>query len=122
VQTLRPDVAVEQIEVADPAGSVKKLSRGSRADFSYGDTDRIGVYGVNWNGVRQRSFAVNLLDAQESNIEPRTAVQLGAVRVQGTPEGRAQIPQTRELWKWFIVLAVGLLLVEWYIYNRRVYF
>ncbi|HLJ97781.1 MAG TPA: hypothetical protein VKU02_31760, partial [Gemmataceae bacterium] len=78
---------------------------------------RIGVYRVAWGGEWQRSFAVNLLDADESNIEPRTAIHIGAEQVVSDQERR----QPRELWKWFVLLALGLLVAEWYIYNRRVY-
>ncbi len=70
-----------------------------------------------WEGEWQRSFAVNLLDVEESNIEPRTAIHIGAEQVVSDQERR----QPRELWKWFVLLALGLLLAEWYIYNRRVY-
>jgi hypothetical protein len=117
VKTLRPDVSVSDLEITDPEGKVQKLSRGSRADFNYGATHRVGVYRVAWDGQWQRSFAVNLLDAEESNIEPRTAIHIGAEKVVGDQERR----QPRELWKWLVLLALGLLLAEWYIYNRRVY-
>jgi hypothetical protein len=93
------------------------LERGSRADFSFGETNRVGIYQVAWNDAWQRSFAVNLLDADESNIEPRTAVQIGAERIISGRERR----QPRELWKWLVLVALGFLLAEWYIYNKRVY-
>jgi hypothetical protein len=116
-KNLRPDAATSQIEVADPSGASKSLTRGSRADFSYGDTHRVGEYRVGWGGAWQRSFAVNLLDADESNIEPRTSVHIGAVKVTGTQDRS----QPRELWKWLVLAGLSFLLVEWYIYNRRVY-
>jgi len=116
-KVLRPDVAVGQIEVVDPDGKSKSLNRGTRADFSFGDTDKVGVYRVGWNGAWQRSFAINLLDADESNIEPRSSVQVGPESVSGSQERS----QPRELWKWLALTALSLLLVEWYIYNRRVY-
>jgi hypothetical protein len=117
VKTIRPDLAVSQIEVKDPAGHTQTLQRGTRADFSYGDTNQVGVYQVGWNGAWQRSFAVNLLDPDESNIEPRTTVRVGAEPVAG---GKERL-QPRELWKWLVLGALGLLMVEWYIYNRRIY-
>jgi von Willebrand factor type A domain/Aerotolerance regulator N-terminal len=116
VKTLRPDVAVTQIQVTDPAGKEHTLDRGKRADFSFGATDQLGVYQVAWNGAVQRSFAVNLLDPEESNIEPRPIVQIGDDRV-AAGENRGQ---PRELWKAFVLAALGLLVAEWYIYNRRV--
>jgi hypothetical protein len=116
-KTLRPDVAVPQIQVTDPSGKTETLSRGTRPDFSYGDTNRVGVYRVAWNGAWQRSFAINLLDSDESNIEPRTSIHVGAELVAAGQERR----QPRELWKWLVLAALALLLMEWYIYNRRVY-
>jgi len=117
-KVLRPDLAVNQVEVTDPSGKTKAVSRGTRADFSYGDTNRVGAYRVSWNGAWQRSFAVNLLDSDESNIEPRTSVQIGVDKITSKDRDR---DQPRELWKWFVLIALGFLLVEWYIYNRRVY-
>jgi hypothetical protein len=117
VKTLRPDLAVAQLEVADPAGTTHRLNRGTRADFSFGDTERVGVYRVAWEGAWQRNFAVNLLDPAESNIEPRGTVRIGAEPVTSGKERG----QPRELWKWFALVALGLLLLEWYVYNRRVY-
>ena len=29
--------------------------------------------------------------------------------------------QPREIWKWFALAALLMLLLEWYIYNRRIY-
>src|SRR5207249_2242443 len=108
-KTLRPDVALNQIDVTVPGGSRKSLTRGTRADFSFGDTDRVGEYRVYWDGAWQRSFAVNLLDAEESNLEPRTTINIGAVKIAGTRDRT----QPHELWKWLVLVALGLLLTEW---------
>ena len=40
------------------------------------------------------------------------------VKISGT---RAVARTRREAWKWLVMLALIVLLVEWYIYNRRVY-
>jgi hypothetical protein len=72
---------------------------------------------VAWNGELERSFAVNLLDADESNIEPRTTVYIGADAVTA---GRER-SQPREIWKWLVLAAFAFLLLEWYVYNKRVY-
>jgi len=118
-RTLRPDMAIKEIEVVGPEKDARPetLKRGTRPDFSYGNTESVGIYGVHWDGKLQRNFAVNLLDADESNIEPRAEIQIGqdsikAGESRGTP---------RETWKWVALCALGLLLLEWYIYNRRVY-
>lgn len=116
-KTIRPDVTMDEIEVTGPDGKSHRLKRGSRADFSFGQTDFVGEYKVGWDGAWQRSFAVNLLDPEESNIDPRTDVQIGAVKISSGQESR----QPRELWKWLVLTAFALLLVEWYVYNKRIY-
>jgi hypothetical protein len=120
VKSLRPDPAVRRGTVFDPDGKEKMLehdARDLRTDFSYGDTPRVGVYRVRWDDGIQQSFCVNLLDEDESNIEVRPSVQIGA-ETYATGQERNQ---PREVWKWFALLALLVLLLEWYIYNRRVY-
>jgi hypothetical protein len=116
VKLLRPDGKTIELTVTDPKGAATKLERGSRADFAFGGTDRIGVYRAEWKGGVRR-FAVNLLDSDESNIEPRAAVQIGAEQVRSEETRR----QPRELWKWAVLAGLGFLLLEWYVYNRRVF-
>ncbi len=118
-KTLRPDMAIKELEVTGPGKDSKPetLKRGTRPDFSFGNTEQVGIYGVNWDGKLQRNFAVNLLDVDESNIQPCAEIQIGqdsikAGATRGTP---------RDTWKWVTLGALGLLLLEWYIYNRRVY-
>ena len=120
IKKIRPDGTVQSIEVVDPEGAVfpqKHDERESRTDFAFGMTERVGVYRVKWDGGVREQFAVNLLDAEESNIEPRPAFQIGSDQI----EAGQQRGQPRELWKWFALLALGALMVEWYVYNRRVY-
>ena len=63
-----------------------------------------------------RSFAVNLLDANESNIEPRRVINIGSESVKTDVEKY----QTREIWKWILLLALLLLVTEWLVYHRRI--
>ena len=117
VKTLRPDPTVRQIEVEPPrGGEPETLQRGTRPDFSYGKTEQVGVYRVKWNGG-ERFFSVNLLDADESNIEPRSEFDVGGTRVTA---GEAP-SQPRDTWKWVALVALGLLLLEWWVYNRRIF-
>jgi hypothetical protein len=116
VKLLRPEGKVSEMTVVDPRGTRTRLDRGSRADFAYGATDQVGVYRAEWKDGGRR-FPVNLLDADESNIEPRPAVQIGAERVRADETHR----QPRELWKWAVLAGLAFLLLEWYVYNRRVF-
>ncbi len=117
IKTLRPDAAVEAIDVVDPEGRRETVSRGVAGDFSYKSTEDVGVYQVSWPGGGRR-FAVNLLDADESNIQPRDAIRIGEQRLT-TGQGRRQ---TYDTWKWIALAALALLLLEWAVYHRRVFF
>jgi hypothetical protein len=114
---LRPEAGVQWLKVTPPKGETVKLTKSQRADFTFGATDLLGVYQVARDDGGQRSFAVNLLDANESHIEPKPEIHIGNERFSKDQERK----QPLELWKWIILLALILLMVEWYIYNRRVY-
>jgi hypothetical protein len=114
---LRPEAGVQSLKVVSPRGEATKLERNRRAEFTFGSTEELGVYQVIRDDAGERGFAVNLLDANESNIEPRRAIQIGSERVVAGEERK----QPLELWKWIILLALILLMLEWYIYNRRIY-
>jgi hypothetical protein len=118
---LRPESGVRRLVVFPPKGSPQTLERDSRPELVFDETEEPGpfrVEGKDADGktVTRSGFAVSLLDPQESNIEPRTDFAIGSDRI--TAGG--QRAQASELWKWLVLLALALLLIEWYIYNRRV--
>jgi hypothetical protein len=71
-----------------------------------------GFYGLESAGTPDRTVAVNLASAEESNIKPVPH----ALRA---PEA-GRIGVRRELWGYFVVFALLLAFVEWWTYNRRV--
>jgi hypothetical protein len=116
-KVLRPDRAMRSIEIEGPDGSTETLTRTLRREFVYGPLPRVGVYRVNWDGREQRSFAVNLLDSAESDLAPRPSIDIGDERIVAGETRRTP----RDAWKWVALAALLLLLLEWYVYNRRVY-
>jgi len=93
------------------------VKRTNRPELTFADTDQLGVYAINFE-QRNRYLAVNLLDPDESNIEPLRSVRLGSEEIEQSQQVRRQ---PRDLWKWLVVPALLFLMLEWYIYNRRVY-
>ena len=75
-----------------------------------------GVYRLTGKGVDMR-FAANLLDADESNLAPRTTLALGEspAKVVSGP-----VRTEREFWRNLLVLVLALLCLEWWIFHRRV--
>ncbi len=117
LKTLRPDAAVQTLDVVTPDGKRETRTRGIGGDFSYNNTERTGVYDALWEGGSRR-FAVNLLDPAESNIRPRDAVNIGDQRL---TTGQLR-QQTYDTWKWIALAALLLLVLEWAAYHRRLLF
>jgi len=78
----------------------------------------VGVYTVEAPDPPRRFYAVNLLDPQESRIEPRQKIELAGVVVAAQREGvqRANMP----LWPLLVLTALVLVCVEWLAYNLKV--
>ena len=83
----------------------------------YGATDRAGVYRAKGGVPGRDTFAVNLEDESESDVAPPQDIKIG-----GQPIGRLDMIKTAtpEVWRWFMGAALALVLVEWWVYNRRV--
>ncbi len=60
---------------------------------------------------------VNLLDPRESNLAVRDELAIGYDDIEGTT---TNVPARQEYWTWVILFAILILLLEWYVYNRRV--
>ncbi len=117
---LKSDAPVDELEVITPRGSKLTALRGKAGSFHFNQTDELGPYEVREGEKSVERFTVNLFDPLESNIRPakERSIQIGNVSVQGDS---GYEPVRRETWKWLLGLALVVLLIEWYIYNRRVY-
>ena len=108
------------LEVRTPGGQTIELKEARPGRFQFTGTSELGVYEVRSGENRVERFAVNLFDAPESDIRPSPDVQIG----RGTPvaaQTASSETTRRELWKWLLLVGLAVLLVEWYVYNRRVY-
>lgn len=87
---------------------------------TYAGTQRVGLYrliGESGGKSFQEVHAVNLEDPLESDIRPRSAADLGNPQVVAGQTLRSEKP---ELWRWFVGAALIIVMLEWYIYTRRV--
>ncbi len=115
LKIIRPEAVVGTIKVFPPgAEGATDVERPSEsAEFSY-IAEQVGVYRARWEGGEQ-AFAVNLLDSDESNIQPRDVIVLGQQELTAFNNP----PATVDTWKWGVLIAVVLLAVEWALYHRR---
>lgn len=117
------------VEIVDPQGQAHRLDPSPDGRIVFGPAPRAGVYSLRWTGPAgptdetvsgrvRRALAVNLLDPSESDIRSRESIDLptGAV---GASAADADAGAQR-LWPWLLLGALGVLLLEWWIYNRRV--
>ena len=124
--TLKPGQEIEIQEAAKnltikmPSGKTVSVNRSSGNKFRFSGTDEIGVYQVLENNKLLQRFAVSLDDSLETNIIPvaEEGIRIGYNQVEGQTRFTAG---KREYWKWLLLAGLGFLVLEWYIYNRRVY-
>ncbi len=127
---LRLPPSNERVQIELPDGSRVPAEIDSAGQMAFQETERLGIYQVYQGGEVVRRFAVNLFDREESDVALRVSEtggdSLNAVEklTIGYVEVAARTPNAdirKELWKGLLVLALVVLILEWYIYNRRVY-
>ena len=111
----------------------RRVPRSPQGTFVYNEAETTGLYHARWEPDGLLPFAVNLFDFRESDLAPRGLVPEGVPdepgrglqdqdrlqprrRHPGAPGRAARTGGCRSP-----SLALGVVLVEWYIYNRRVY-
>jgi Ca-activated chloride channel family protein len=106
IRVIRPDGAITTFNVDQPL-------------VVYADTPMSGIYTVDvYKGsdlAQEEFFAVNLFDPNESDIATRTpTIGGGAV----TAAAQQEIGQ-QEFWPWIALVALVVLVFEWFVYHRR---
>ncbi len=117
---LRSLVKPDKITVETPNKKRLLIPRGRQNLYTFHDTGELGVYRVLEAETETQRFSVNLFDSAESDV--RTAVER-PIKIGHTdvPAESGWEVSRRDGWKWLVLAALGVLLFEWYIYNRRVY-
>src|SRR2546427_2304890 len=103
---------VTTVTVTTPGGRIVQ-GRGTRGMGSFTETDETGIYTLSTSRGETRG-AVNLADADESNLVPHPPPATSAHGPVAAP-----VPVQRELWPLFVILAVVLLAGEGLLYWRR---
>ena len=129
---IRPETIGDDIKVAGPDGKAEPLRRSPQGTFTYNDANATGLYHVTWAPSGAMTFAVNQFDPRESDLAPRGLVPEGTptdqadkykIKIGFNPVNstRKAVAAPRDWWKAAAITALAIVLVEWYIYNRRVY-
>ncbi len=131
-ETVELDLAqrTDRVTVVLPDQSTRVVEPPTVGKLAFHETEQLGVYDVMAGEQLAARFAVNLFDRQESDVRLRArqddkegvqtveSVSIGYVDVAAQPPSS---PVRKELWTWLLLTALFVLVLEWYIYNRRVY-
>ena len=85
------------------------------ANSVFTGTDQVGIYTLFDGDVQLERFTVNLLNPTESALShsPTASVTEASLPVEDGLQ-----PMVQEIWRWFVLSAFLLLLLEWWFYHR----
>ncbi len=121
---------VENIIIKNPGGGVFTFDVSQHVSghgsFVFTDTVMTGAYSVftddksplppfEKRGKLIGKFAVNLLDERESDIMPRKPENHDEKKTSSTTVTITY----KELWRWFVLVGLLILSMEWWVYHRR---
>lgn len=107
---------LKTVEILTPEGmtATREIDT-TRRELVFGDTTKQGIYQVK-AGTNKFSFAVNLLDAAESDTSPRNELQMGEY-AKATASTLKQA--SLEFWRWIALAGLLICLFEWWFYHKR---
>ena len=106
------------VSVQRPDGKSDNVPVRANDLVTYGRTDRLGIYEVAQAVEGEAARAVNLLNDAESFIAPNREFRIAAGEVT-TAEGVERVNQP--LWPYLLMAFAALLLIEWAVYNKRMF-
>lgn len=118
VEAAQGGTPLREFKVNGPTGTtVVKVPEGTTAEVALPALDKVGVYTTEPPIPQYEKIAVNLLDSAESNTLPAKDLP-GGVVIGTSGGGKSRL----ELWWWIVACAaLPLLLIEWWVYTRRVH-
>ena len=111
---------VKQLKVVSPSGKTIHLERKDKAAFLFHDTAELGTYKLYEGSADQPTqlLTVNLCDPRESDLAPSDVVKTAWNEVEAQTNWEIA---RQEVWRWVLLVALLILLAEWWIYNQRVF-
>ncbi len=113
---LRVAPDLKSLTLNGPGGS-KKVMIPPTGDFVLPPMNRVGLYTTDPPIPQFEQMAVNLLDANESNLQPRDKPPGDIGETQSAGTGKSRL----ELWWPITCVALAVLFIEWWVYTRRVH-
>ncbi|MFA6043925.1 MAG: BatA and WFA domain-containing protein [Phycisphaerales bacterium] len=113
-----------------PGGASQTIGIGADGRVVFGPLKDVGVYELSWKGTAgatdtktdagaKRYYASSLLDSQESDVAAEDRVDLA--NKQALAQAKAPEVGRKQLWPWLLLAGMGVLMVEWFVYNKKVH-
>jgi len=131
--TTRIPIDARDVKVITPDGRRVTVNPAADGRISYGPIPNAGLYEVTWDGPPgprdpvidgrpHRPIPVNLFDPEESLLRVAEELTLltgvtSTAEVSETGESDERTP----LRHWALLALLGMLMLEWYVYNRKVH-
>ena len=105
------------IKIIAPDGKKTNLSDdGEKGDLIFSGTDIAGIYVLEKDKDKEY-MAINLFDEEESDIKPSKVISIGK---SGLEASKTDEVVQKEFWKVFAFIVLFLLLIEWYLFHKRI--
>lgn len=120
--TIAPPAGTTDVRITRPDGTTERLTLTGDL-LTYTDTIQTGLYALTLTdsdgATREQPFVVNLFGTGESDIAPRTAgqISLGGGAIETDAEEQ---PTLREFWPLLALFGLMILMIEWWLYYRRI--
>lgn len=107
------DEGIPQADLTSPSGGRIRLT--AKAGQVGGiELNETGIWKLSAAGETV-SISSNLLNVRESRLEHKNAFKIGGEKI----EASSQAKSNREIYGWLILIAIFVLLGEWYIFHQR---
>ena len=117
---ITPPLNADEVRITRPDGTTDALFVTEDTALSFAETHQPGLYLLDVLAenevIESQAFAVNLFGSGESNIAPRETINVGGGVTEGDDTEQVGF---HEWWPGLVMLALGVLLLEWYLYFQR---
>ncbi|MGC1274176.1 MAG: BatA and WFA domain-containing protein [Planctomycetaceae bacterium] len=102
--------------VTNPAGETVRLRSGESGQLTGVPAPTVGRYVVKRGGRTVATVGASLVSAAETAMAIVEKLQFKEIEVAAD---ESQLPSDKPLWRWFAFAGLGLLLAEWWLFQRR---
>lgn len=113
------DTTLKSVKLTGPDGS-RELPVTDAGEFVLPVMEKVGLYKTEPAIPGYEQLAVNVLEPVESNVLPAEKIP-AALPTDTTDPANTAGKRRLEWWWWLALVALGVLMIEWWVYTRRVH-